>query len=43
MLDLAGRRPPDLVVDGGEHLAQLDAGNRAAEGDVDVWASGIDP
>jgi hypothetical protein len=36
VLHLARGRPPDLVVGGGEHLAQLGAGNRAADGYVDV-------
>ncbi len=34
--DVIGRWPPDLVVGGGDDLAQLGAGDRAADGDVDV-------
>jgi hypothetical protein len=36
VLDLGGRWPPDLVVGGGEDLAQLGAGDGAPDRDVDV-------
>ena len=36
VLDLVGVGPPDLVVGGGQHPAQLGAGDGAADGDVDV-------
>ena len=36
VLDGAGRRPPDLVVGGGQDAAQLGAGHGAAQGDVYV-------
>ena len=36
VLDLVGGWPPDLVVGGGEDLAQLGAGDGAADRDVDV-------
>ena len=36
VLDRVGGWPPDLVVGGGEDLAQLGAGQGAADGDVDV-------
>jgi hypothetical protein len=36
VLHLIGRGPPDLVVGGGQYLAQFGAGQGAADGDVDV-------